>query len=342
MNLPPTPLSATLHAPCEPLPRIVILDDYEQAFLRLADWKWVQTRSELVVHHRPLQDDALLQAIAHAEVLVLMRDRTPLPASLVAQLPQLKLVVFTGTRNAALDMAALDAQGVAVCHTEWGPSKDSTAELTWALILSAFKRMADNHTALQQGQWRTEHALLPVLKGHTLGLLGLGEIGSRVARYANAFGMRVLAWSPHMTPERAAEHGAHAASIDELLQASRVVSLHLVVGPTTRELINRDRLALMRRDALLVNTSRAALVHTGDLVHALHTGTIAQAAIDVFDDEPLAADHPLRQCPGAVLSPHLGFVAQPVFEQFARDALESVTAWLQGQPLPRQRAAPGL
>lgn len=319
-------------------PRVVILDDYEHAFLRLADWQWVQQHSQLQVHHQPLQGEALLQAIVHADVLVLMRDRTPLPASLIAQLPQLKLVVFTGTRNAALDMAALQARGVAVCHTEWGPSKDSTAELTWALIMAAFKHMADNHTALQQGQWRTEQALLPVLKGQTLGLLGLGEIGSRVARYANAFGMRVLAWSPNMTLERAAAHGAESASIEEVLRASRIVSLHLVVGPTTRELINRERLALMRRDALLVNTSRSALVNTVDLIEALQGGTIAQAALDVYDVEPLAANDPLRTCPGLLLSPHLGFVAQPVFEQFVHDAREAVTAWLNGQPLPRQLA----
>lgn len=325
-------------SPPKGLPHVVILDDYEHAFLRLADWQWVQQHSHLQVHHQPLQGDALLQAIAQADVLVLMRDRTPLPASLIAQLPQLKLVVFTGTRNAALDMPALQARGVAVCHTEWGPSKDSTAELTWSLIMSAFKRMTENHTALQQGQWRTEHALLPVLHGQTLGLLGLGEIGSRVARYANAFGMRVLAWSPNMTPERAAAHGAESASIEEVLKASRIVSLHLVVGPTTRELINRERLALMRRDALLVNTSRSALVNTADLIEALKNGTIAQAALDVYDAEPLSANDPLRSCPGVVLSPHLGFVAQPVFERFVHDAREAVMAWLQGQPLPRQLA----
>lgn len=319
-------------------PRVVILDDYEHAFLRLVDWQWVCQHSHVQVHNQPLQGEALLQAIGQAEVLVLMRDRTPLPASLIEQLPRLKLVVFTGTRNAALDMAALQARGVAVCHTEWGPSKDSTAELTWALIMSAFKRMTENHTALQQGQWRTEHALLPVLKGETLGLLGLGEIGSRVARYANAFGMRVLAWSPNMTPERAAAHGAEAASLDEVLKASRIVSLHLVVGPTTRELINRERLALMRRDAILVNTSRSALINTADLVEALQNGAIAQAALDVFDTEPLPANDPLRTCQGVVLSPHLGFVAQPVFERFALDACDAVTAYLRGQPLPRRLA----
>ncbi|MCD8514463.1 MAG: D-2-hydroxyacid dehydrogenase family protein [Burkholderiaceae bacterium] len=319
-------------------PKVVVLDDYEQAFSRIGDWQWVQAHSDWQVHHQPLRGESLRHALAGVEVLVLMRDRTPLTADLVASLDALKLVVFTGTRNQALDMAALKAKGVKVCHTGWGPSKDSTTELTWALILAAFKHLPANTAALQAGQWRCEHALLPVLRGETLGLLGLGEIGSRVARVATAFGMRVLAWSPNMTPERARQHGAEAASLEEVLAASRIVSLHLVVGPTTRHLINRERLALMRRDALLVNTSRAALVDTAHLMEALQSGQIAQAALDVFDEEPLAADHPLRQCPGLLLTPHLGFVARPVFEQFVLDVQETVTAWLKGEPVPRELA----
>lgn len=317
------------------LPKVVVLDDYEQAFPRLAQWDWVASQCRFELHHQPLRGDALLQALQDVEALVLMRDRTPLNAELVARLPRLKLVVFTGTRNQALDMAALKARGITVCHTGWGPSKDSTTELTWALMLAAFKRLPENMAGLQAGQWRTEHALLPVLRGETLGLLGLGEIGSRVARIALAFGMRVLAWSPNMTPERAQQHGVEAASLEEVLSASRLVSLHLVVGPTTLHLINRERLALMRRDAILVNTSRSALVHTGDLIDALQAGQIAQAAIDVFDEEPLPADHPLRQCPGVLLTPHLGFVAQPVFQQFVTDVQGTITAWLKGEPLDR-------
>jgi len=317
-------------------PKVVALDDYEQAFTQLGSWQWVQAHCEWHVHHHPLKGEALCKALQDVEVLVLMRDRTALTADLVAQLDALKLVVFTGTRNQVLDMAALKAKGVKVCHTGWGPSKDSTTELTWALILAAFKRLPENASVLQSGQWRCEHALLPVLRGETLGLLGLGEIGSRVARVATAFGMRVLAWSPNMTPERAQLHGAEAACLEDVLAASRIVSLHLVVGPSTHHLINRERLALMRRDALLVNTARAALVDTAHLVEALQNGQIAQAALDVFDEEPLPADHPLRQCPGLLLTPHLGFVARPVFEQFVLDVQEAVTAWLKGQPLPRE------
>lgn len=317
-------------------PRIVVLDDYEHAFLTLSDWSWVQSHSQLQVFHAPLKGQALLDAIVPADVLVLMRDRTPLDAALIAQLPRLQLVVFTGTRNQALDMEALKARGIAVCHTGWGPSKDSTAELTWAMILAAHKQLPANVQALQAGQWRSPHALLPVLRGETLGLLGLGEIGSRVAAVGRALGMRVCAWSPHMTPERAAAHGAEAASLEAVLSTSRVVSLHLVVGPSTRHLLNGERLALMRPDALLVNTSRAALVETTALVDALAAGRPAYAALDVFDEEPLSADHPLRRCPNVLLTPHLGFVARPVFEQFVADALDAVTCWLQHRPLPRQ------
>lgn len=316
-------------------PKIVVLDDYEHAFEPLADWQPIRQRADLTIVDRPLRGAALLECIGEADALVLMRDRTPLRAELIAQLTRLKLVVFTGTRNAALDAPALAARGIPVCHTEWGPSKDSTAELTWALIMAAHKRLVENRDALVQGQWRSPHALLPVLHGETLGLIGLGEIGSRVARYAQAFGMRVLAWSPRMSAERAQEHGATAVDLDTLLKSSKIVSLHLVVTPSTQGLIDAGKLALMRPDSILVNTSRSTLVRTADLVQALQQGRPGQVALDVFDSEPLPADDPLRQLPQALLTPHLGFVARPVFQTFVRDAHECVTAWLDGRPLPR-------
>ena len=316
-------------------PNIVVLDDLEHAFESLADWSPVRERANLTVMTRPLQGEDLLRQIRDADVLVLMRDRTPLKSPLIAQLPRLKLVVFTGTRNLALDTEALAARGIPVCHTGWGPSKDSTAELTWTLILAAHKRLAENSRALQAGQWRSPHALLPVLKGETLGLIGLGEIGSRVARYAQAFGMRVLAWSPRMTAERAQAQGAEFVELDTLLAESKVVSLHLVVTPQSTGLLNAERLARMRPDSILVNTSRSSLVNTADLVQALQQGRPGQAALDVFDREPLPADDPLCSLPQVLLSPHLGFVAAPVFETFVRDARECVLAWLEGRPLPR-------
>jgi len=264
-----------------------------------------------------------------------MRDRTPMQAQLIARLPQLKLVVFTGSRNASLDAAALAARSIPVCHTEWGPSKDTTCELTWALILAAARRLEAHFRLMRDGDWRDGGQLGSMLAGERLGLIGLGEIGSRVARVGQAFGMQVVAWSPHLTTERAAAQQATAVPLDELLATSRVVSLHLVPSAATRHLLNAERLASMRRDALLVNTSRSALIDMDALAHALAEGRPATAALDVFDEEPLPPEHPLRRLPNAALTPHLGFVAQPVFEQFAAGVVDCLTAWLRGASLPR-------
>jgi phosphoglycerate dehydrogenase-like enzyme len=316
-------------------PTIVVLDDYERALRRLADWSAIDRLAEVRVFHEPLRGDVLHAALAHADAVVLMRDRTPLRAELIARLPTLRLVVFTGTRNTALDVAALAARGIPVCHTEWGPSKDTTCELTWALILAAVKRLEAHLRLMRDGDWRDSGPLGSMLAGERLGLIGLGEIGGRVARVGTAFGMRVVTWSPHMTAERAAARGATAVPLDELLATSRVVSLHLVPSAETRHLLNAARLASMRGDALLVNTSRSALVDMAALAHALAAGHPALAALDVYDDEPLPADHALRRMHDTVLTPHLGFVAQPVFERFAAGVVECLTAWLRGEPLVR-------
>lgn len=320
-------------------PQVVVLDDYERALLRLADWSAIERLADLRVFHEPLRGDVLHAALVHADALVLVRDRTPLPAALIARLPRLKLVVFTGARHAALDQAALAARGIPLCNTDGGPSKESTCELTWALILAAAKRLDAHFRLLRDGDWRDTGPLAALLAGERLGLIGLGEIGSRVARVGHAFGMEVVAWSPHLTAERAAAGSAAALPLDELLTTSKVVSLHLVPSPATRHLLNATRLASMRRDSLLVNTARSALVDMTALAEALATGRPALAALDVFDEEPLPADHPLRRMHGAVLTPHLGFVVQPVFERFAAGVVECLTAWLRGEPLPRRLPA---
>ena len=316
-------------------PTIVVLDDYEHALRRLADWSGIDRLADVRVHHEPLRGDMLHAALAHADAIVLMRDRTPMPASLIARLPALRLVVFTGTRNTALDAAALAARGIPVAHTDWGPSKDTTCELAWALILAATRRLEAHFRVMRGGDWRDTGALGSMLAGERLGLVGLGEIGGRMARVGAAFGMQVVAWSPNLTAERAQAKGATAVPLDELLATSKVVSLHLVPSAATRHLINAERLASMRADAVLVNTARAALVDTPALVQALAAGRPAMAALDVFDDEPLPADHPLRRLSSVVLTPHLGFVAQPVFERFAAGVVECLQAWLRGEPLPR-------
>ena len=246
--------------------RIVVLDDSERALRRLADWRGIDARAEVTIHHEPLSGQALVEALKDADAIVLMRDRTPFTAELLAQLPKLRYLVFTGTRNAKLDLAALAARHIPVSCTEFGPSKDGTCELTWTLILAATKQLASHAARLQAG---------------------LGEIGARVARVGKAFGMDVVTWSPRMTAERAAAQGVAFLPLEELLATSRVVSLHLVVVAATRHLMNAQRLGLMQPGSLLVNTSRSELIDTPALVQALKNGRPGLAALDVFDVEPL-------------------------------------------------------
>ena len=318
-------------------PKICVLADMEQALPRLADWSAIHALADVEFINHPPQGEALRARIAEADALVLLRDRVPLNATMIGALPQLRYVVFTGTRNTTLDVAALHARGIPVSHTEWGPSKDSTCEMTWALILGALRQMEQETARLRAGQWRPAEAraLGGVLHGQTLGLIGLGEIGSRVARVGQAFGMQVLTWSPNMTPERAAAHGAQAVSLETLLAQSKIVSLHLVPSPATRKLLNAERLATMRDDAILVNSSRSALINHQALCAALRSGRPAFAALDVFDVEPLPSDDPLRALPNALLTPHLGFVTEPVFARFAQGVVEGLHAWLHGQNPPR-------
>lgn len=318
-------------------PRIVVLDDSERAMRRLADWRAIDAQAEVTIHHEPLSGTALVDALKDADAVVLMRDRTPFTAELLAQLPKLRYLVFTGTRNAKLDLAALAARNIPVSCTEFGPSKDGTCELTWTLILAATKQLASHAARLQAGQWRSDTAgpLPGTLVGQRLGLIGLGEIGGRVARVGKAFGMDVVTWSPRMTAERAAAQGVAFLPLEELLATSRVVSLHLVVVAATRHLMNAQRLGLMQPGSLLVNTSRSELIDTPALVQALKSGRPGFAALDVFDVEPLPLDDPLRQLPNVLLTPHLGFVTEPVFQRFASGVTECLQAWLADAPLVR-------
>lgn len=319
--------------------KVVVLDDYEmafnEAFAQEASWSEIKALADVEIHSEKREGDLLLTTLLDADAVVLMRDRTPFKAELIAKLPKLKFVMFTGTRNTALDLDALKARNIPVCHTEWGPSKDSTAELTWALIMSAHKRVVEQNRLIVNGQWRDSNSLLPVLRGETLGVIGLGEIGGRVAKFGQAFGMRVLTWSPNMTTARANAAGAEYVELEKLLKLSKIVSLHLVPAATTKGLMNAERLALMREDSILVNTSRSALHVTADVIEALTQGVIGQAVLDVYDSEPLPLNDPLRSCPNLLLSPHLGFIAKPVIEAFTQGVAEGLAAWLKGEPLIR-------
>jgi phosphoglycerate dehydrogenase-like enzyme len=320
-------------------PIVVMLDDFERAAHTAADWGTLASKIDLRVHTAPLTGAALVDALKPAQVVVLMRDRTPFKADLIAQLPNLKLVIFTGTRNNTLDAAALAARNIPVCHTNWGPSKDSTTEITWALILAAHKQLETHMAGLRAGVWRPRDALLPTLHGKTFGSVGLGEIGMRVSRIAQAFGMNVVTWSPNMTAERAEKIGAKAVSLDELIAQSHVVSLHIVLSEKTKHLFGAAQFAAMQPGSIFVNTSRAGLADEAALVAALKLGRPAMAALDVFSTEPLPANHAITQLPNVVITPHLGFVCEPVFKQFYTGIVECLSAWVEGKPLVRVLAA---
>ena len=316
-------------------PSIVVLDDYEQAMRRCADWSAIDRAADVTVHHRRLRGDDLLAAIGEADAIAVVRDRTPFKADLLAKLPKLRYLVFTGARNTQLDAAAFAARAIPVSHTEKDPGKDSTAEHTWALILAASRRLEAGLAMVREGRWRDGGPLAAILKGERLGLIGFGEIGQRVGRVGAAFGMEVVTWSPHMTAERAAQGGAKAVSLEELLATSKVASLHLVPSETTRRLLDAPRLASMRHDSILVNTSRSTLIDMAALPAALASGRPGTAALDVFDEEPLPAGFALAKLPNVVLTPHVGFVAEPVYQKFARGMVECLEAWLAGKPLVR-------
>ncbi|HEX4333111.1 MAG TPA: D-2-hydroxyacid dehydrogenase family protein [Usitatibacter sp.] len=317
-------------------PRIVVLDDYEDSLRKTADWAPIEARADVVVHTTRLRGDALLEAVREAEAIVVVRDRTPFKAELLAKLPSLKVFIFTGARNTQLDTEALKARGIPVGHTEMGESKASTAEITWTLILAAAKRLEAYLALVRKGGWRDAGPLPAVLSGERLGLIGFGGIGARVGKVGAAFGMEVVTWSPHMTPERAAAGGAKSVALEELLSTSKVVSLHLVPSPETRKLVDAKRLATLREDSILVNSARSALIDMGALPAALDAGRPAIAALDVYDDEPLAADSPLARRDDVVLTPHLGFVNDAVFRNFGPGVVANLLAWLDGKPLPKE------
>lgn len=316
------------------LPNVVILADYEHALRRYSDWSKVDQLCQIQMYHHPLEGEPLYEAVKDADIVILVRDRTPFDEALIARLPKLKLLMFTGKRNSTLDIAALKTRNIPIACTPGGPSKDSTTELTWALILGASKSLLRQNQLIQSGGWRDELSVLPMLSGERLGLIGLGAIGSAVAKVGIAFGMEVVTWSPNMTAERAAAQNAKSVSLNELLQTSKVVSLHLVVGPKTKGLIGAEQLALMRPDALLVNTARSALIKMNDLEAALKLGRPAQAALDVFEVEPLPKDDFLRNNRAMLLTPHLGFVAEPIFKVFAQGITETLEAWLTEHSIP--------
>jgi len=315
--------------------RIVVLDDYEDRMRASADWSPVEKLADVAYNTERLRGDALVNAVKDANAIVLIRDRTPFKPELLARMPKLELFIFTGGRNTQLDFKALAARNIPVTNTAMSDSKPATTELTWALILAAAKRLEAYTALLRKGGWRDGKGLPQVMKGERLGIIGFGEIGRMVGEVGKAFGMELVAWSPHMTPERAAAGGAKSVTLEELLKTSKVVTLHLVPSEETRKLLNAERLAMMRPDSILANTARSALIDMKALDEALAKGRPGFAALDVYDDEPLAAGYALARRDNVVLSPHLGFVNDSSFEKFATGSVENLVNWLEGRPLAR-------
>lgn len=311
--------------------RCLVLDDYQGVALSCADWSGLDGAVEVAVSREHLAGaDAVVRALAGYQIVVAMRERTPLPAAVLERLPDLRLIVTTGMRNASIDVAAATRLGISVSGT--ASATTPTVELTWALILGLARHLVPENAAVRAGGW--QHTVGLDLHGARLGLLGLGRIGGEVARVGVAFGMRVAAWSQNLTAERAAGAGARlAASKEELLAGSDIVSIHLVLGDRTRGLVGAAELARMRPTALLVNTSRAAIVDQSALVDALRRGVIAGAAVDVFEQEPPPADHPLRTLPNLLATPHLGYVTRANYARMYADAVEDIRAYLAGQLL---------
>lgn len=310
----------------------IILDDYQNVALSLADWASLAPHVHTTTLTRHIADeDELVQQIAHADILVVMRERTPLTASLIGRLPQLKMVVTSGMRNAAIDLHACAERYIAVCGTR--SSSAAPLELSWGLLIGLARHIYTENQALRSnGVW--QQTLGIGLQGKTLGLIGLGKIGGEMANVAQAFGMQVCAWSQNLTPERAADCGAERLpALHDLLRKSDIVSLHLVLSERTRHLLDATAFSQMKPGALLINTARAGLVDQQAMIAALQSGQLAGAGLDVFDQEPLPADHPLRQLPNVLATPHLGYVADSNYRTYFTQAVENIHGWLHGAPL---------
>ncbi len=309
--------------------KIALLDDYQGVALSCADWSAVQAQADLTVFRDTITDlDALVARLQDFEIIGIMRERTPFPRALLERLPKLKLLVTTGHRNASVDVAAAKELGITVCGTP--SSAHAAAELTWALIMAAARRLDLENRSFREGGWQA--GLGRDLHGATLGVVGLGRLGSLVAGYGRTFGMKVIAWSQNLTPERAAECGAEAVDKEALFRQADFITLHLKLSDRSRGLVGAQELALMKPDAWIVNTSRGPIIDRAALLAALEEKRIGGAALDVFDEEPLPADDPLRRLDNVVATPHVGYVSRENYGQMYRVTAENIVAFLGGNP----------
>lgn len=308
--------------------RIAILDDYQDVSRELADWSPLAGRAEITVFNDHLSDsDAVVQRLLPFDVVCVMRERTPLPRAVIERLPRLKLIASTGRRNAAIDSEAAAERGIVVAPTGYDPH--ATVELTWALVLASARHVARENAHLRAGGWQQDVG--DGLRGKRLGVLGLGNIGSEVARIALAFGMEVMAWSQNLTPDRAQACGARWVSKEELFRDADFLTIHLVLSARTRGLVGAAELQAMKPTARLINTSRGPIVDETALIAVLRERRIAGAALDVFDIEPLPADHPFRSLDNVLATPHIGYVARDLLKTFYGDTVQNIVQWLDAQ-----------
>jgi phosphoglycerate dehydrogenase-like enzyme len=308
--------------------RVAVLDDYQNVALSMADWSPLAGRADITVFNDHIAArDALLERLRPFDIVCAMRERTPFSRDIIESLPNLKLIASTGAANASIDLDAAAARGVEVRHT--GYQSTPTIEFTWALILAMMRHVPAENRSLRDGGWQT--ALGTELAGKTLGLLGLGRVGSAVGVIGRAFRMNVIAWSQNLTRERAEEKGVELVDKDTLFKTSDVLSIHLRLSERTHHLVGENELAQMKPTSRLVNTSRGPLVDSTALVDALRSGKLAGAAIDVYDEEPLAANDPLRSLPNVLATPHIGYVSEELYRTFYGDTVRNIVEWLDGR-----------
>jgi phosphoglycerate dehydrogenase-like enzyme len=310
------------------LMKIAILDDYQNVALKMADWSALAKRAEITVFNDHVADPSgVVERLLPFDVVCVMRERTPLPREVIQRLPQLKLIASTGSRNASIDLVAARERGITLTAT--GYWSTPTIEMTWTLILASARHIVQENAAIRDGGW--QKAIGEDLGGKILGVLGLGNIGRHVARIGLAFGMKIIAWSQNMTPEIAEAAGATLVSKSELFRQADIVTIHVILSGRTKGLVGAADLELMKPTSRLINTSRGPIVDEASLIKALRSRTIAGAALDVFDQEPLPPQHPFRSLENVLATPHIGYVTENLYRTFYGDAAANITAWVDEQ-----------
>ena len=313
--------------------RCAILDDYINLSQTITDWSRVKDRVDITVFNQPFASEAAAaEALRDFAIICAMRERTPFPRTLFAALPKLKLLITSGMRNAAIDMEAAKEQKVTVCGTAWG--KDPTAPLAMGLILELTRNIGRENARMHAGEPLQKFVGMEI-EGRTLGVLGLGKLGTKVSKLAQAFGMNVIAWSPNLTPEKCKEVGVGYVSKEELFSQADIITIHVVLGPRSRGLVGAADLARMKPSAYIVNTARGPIIDEAALLKVLQQGKIAGAGIDVYSVEPLSVDSPFRKLDNVVLTPHLGYVTGDSFRNHYSQMVDGIDAWFKGEPKQR-------